>query len=119
MKSGLLEETSAYHKTLFKDIRFQVGSWPQKMKFVQVLTFLVDFFVFNERYTQNYVDVRIVSPPGPGLAIRIICGDEPYQGSDFAETNIILGQIVDFVTAIKKVCIKSVFLVTVDVGETT
>ena len=41
--------------------------------------------------------------PGPGLAIRIICGDEPYQGSDFAETNIILGQIVDFVTAIKKV----------------
>ncbi|PFX27813.1 GMPS gene product [Stylophora pistillata] len=40
--------------------------------------------------------------PGPGLAIRIICGDEPYQGSDFAETNIILGQIVDFVTAIKK-----------------
>ena len=40
---------------------------------------------------------------GPGLAIRIICGDEPYQGSDFAETNIILGQIVDFVTAVKKV----------------
>ena len=40
---------------------------------------------------------------GPGLAIRIICGDEPYQGSEFAETNIILGQIVDFVTAIKKV----------------
>lgn len=40
--------------------------------------------------------------PGPGLAIRIICGDEPYQGSDFAETNIVLGQIVDFVTAIKK-----------------
>ena len=74
------------------------------------------FFVFNERYTKNYVDVCIVSPTGPGLAIRIICGDEPYQGSDFAETNIILGQIVDFVTAIKKVCIKSVFLVTVDVG---
>jgi len=40
--------------------------------------------------------------PGPGLAIRIICGDEPYQASDFAETNIILGQIVDFVTAVKK-----------------
>ena len=40
---------------------------------------------------------------GPGLAIRIICGDEPYQGMDFAETNIILGQIVDFVTAVKKV----------------
>jgi len=40
---------------------------------------------------------------GPGLAIRILCGDVPYQGSDFAETNIILGQIVDFVTAVKKV----------------
>ncbi|KAL9971293.1 hypothetical protein ACROYT_G023801 [Oculina patagonica] len=40
--------------------------------------------------------------PGPGLAIRIICGDEPYQGEDFAETNIILGQIVDYVTAVKK-----------------
>jgi len=40
--------------------------------------------------------------PGPGLAIRIICGDEPYQGNDFAETNIILGQIVDFATAKKK-----------------
>ena len=117
MKSGLLEETSGYHKTLFKGIRFRVGSWPQKVNFVQVLTFLVDFFVLiNERYTKNCVDVFVVSPTGPGLAIRIICGDEPYQGSDFAETNIILGQIVDFVTAIKKVCIKSVFLVTVDVG---
>ncbi|KAM7439597.1 hypothetical protein ABFA07_011051 [Porites harrisoni] len=40
--------------------------------------------------------------PGPGLAIRILCGDEPYQGNDYAETNIILGQIVDFVTAVKK-----------------
>lgn len=49
-------------------------------------------------------DIELFWPPtGPGLAIRIICGDEPYQGSDFAETNIILGQIVDFVTAVKKV----------------
>ena len=46
---------------------------------------------------------QTVLATGPGLAIRIICGDEPYQGSDFAETNIILGQIVDFVTAVKKV----------------
>ena len=53
---------------------------------------------------------------GPGLAIRIICGDEPYQASDFAETNIILGQIVDFVTAVKKVRGKSlnnIFRVTI------
>ena len=46
---------------------------------------------------------HVVSLTGPGLAIRIICGDEPYQGNDFAETNIILGQIVDFATAKKKV----------------
>lgn len=52
---------------------------------------------------QRTHQVFFFSPSGPGLAIRIICGDEPYQGSDFAETNIILGQIVDFVTAIKKV----------------
>lgn len=48
--------------------------------------------------------VLFLSPSGPGLAIRILCGDEPYQGNDYAETNIILGQIVDFVTAVKKVC---------------
>lgn len=48
--------------------------------------------------------VLVFSPSGPGLAIRILCGDEPYQGNDYAETNIILGQIVDFVTAVKKVC---------------
>ena len=60
----------------------------------------------NHKQNTNCVDVLIVSPAGPGLAIRIICGDEPYQGSDFAETNIILGQIVDFVTAIKKVRMK-------------
>ena len=51
---------------------------------------------------------------GPGLAIRIICGDEPYQGSDFAETNIVLGQIVDFVTAIKKVSIEKIKLSLLD-----
>lgn len=50
-----------------------------------------------------YTWQQTVLATGPGLAIRIICGDEPYQGSDFAETNIILGQIVDFVTAVKKV----------------
>ncbi|XP_031552012.1 GMP synthase [glutamine-hydrolyzing]-like [Actinia tenebrosa] len=40
--------------------------------------------------------------PGPGLAIRVICGEEPYQGNDFAETNIVLGQIVDFAAAVLK-----------------
>ena len=50
-----------------------------------------------------YTWQQTVLTTGPGLAIRILCGDVPYQGSDFAETNIILGQIVDFVTAVKKV----------------
>lgn len=40
---------------------------------------------------------------GPGLAIRVICGEEPYQGNDFAETNIILGQIVDYDASLSKV----------------
>ncbi|EDO34799.1 predicted protein [Nematostella vectensis] len=40
--------------------------------------------------------------PGPGLAIRILCGEEPYQENDFADTNIILGQIVDYAAAVVK-----------------
>ncbi|XP_046336154.1 GMP synthase [glutamine-hydrolyzing]-like [Haliotis rufescens] len=39
--------------------------------------------------------------PGPGLAIRVICADEPYMEKDFAETNILLKIIVDFATALK------------------
>ncbi|KAK6174661.1 hypothetical protein SNE40_017896 [Patella caerulea] len=34
--------------------------------------------------------------PGPGLAIRVICADEPYIGKDFTETSILLKLIVDF-----------------------
>jgi GMP synthase (glutamine-hydrolysing) len=40
--------------------------------------------------------------PGPGLAIRVICADEPYIEKDFAETSIIVKIIVDFNTSIKK-----------------
>jgi GMP synthase (glutamine-hydrolysing) len=40
---------------------------------------------------------------GPGLAIRVICGEEPYQGNDFSETNIVLGQIVDYAASVLKV----------------
>lgn len=40
--------------------------------------------------------------PGPGLAIRVICAEEPYMEKDFAETGIILRIIVDFENAIKK-----------------
>ncbi|XP_020900922.1 GMP synthase [glutamine-hydrolyzing] [Exaiptasia diaphana] len=40
--------------------------------------------------------------PGPGLAIRVLCGEDAYQGNDFAETNIILGQIVDYDASLSK-----------------
>lgn len=40
--------------------------------------------------------------PGPGLAIRVICADEPYICKDFAETNNILKIITDFSASIKK-----------------
>ncbi|KAK1168494.1 GMP synthase [glutamine-hydrolyzing]-like [Acipenser oxyrinchus oxyrinchus] len=40
--------------------------------------------------------------PGPGLAIRVICADEPYVCKDFAETNNILKIVVDFSASVKK-----------------
>ncbi|TSK38418.1 GMP synthase [glutamine-hydrolyzing] [Bagarius yarrelli] len=40
--------------------------------------------------------------PGPGLAIRVICADEPYVCKDFAETNNILKIITDFSASVKK-----------------
>ena len=40
---------------------------------------------------------------GPGLAIRVICAEEPYMERDFAETGIILRIIADFSNAVKKV----------------
>ncbi|CAB1349294.1 unnamed protein product [Coregonus sp. 'balchen'] len=40
--------------------------------------------------------------PGPGLAIRVICADEPYICKDFAETNNILKIITDFSAMVKK-----------------
>ncbi|KAL8564485.1 hypothetical protein ACOMHN_017627 [Nucella lapillus] len=39
--------------------------------------------------------------PGPGLAIRVICADEPYICKDFADTSNMLKIISDFVNAIK------------------
>ncbi|KAK7093627.1 hypothetical protein V1264_007340 [Littorina saxatilis] len=39
--------------------------------------------------------------PGPGLAIRVICADEPYMCKDFADTSNMLKIIVDFVNALK------------------
>lgn len=34
--------------------------------------------------------------PGPGLAIRILCGDEPYIGKDFSETQVLVKIICEF-----------------------
>ncbi|XP_048460049.1 GMP synthase [glutamine-hydrolyzing] isoform X2 [Rhincodon typus] len=48
-------------------------------------------------------DVILRHPfPGPGLAIRIICADEPYICKDFAETNNILKIVADFSASVKK-----------------
>ncbi len=41
--------------------------------------------------------------PGPGLAIRVLCAEEPYMDKDFAETGIILKLLADYSSAIKKV----------------
>ncbi|KAJ8357824.1 hypothetical protein SKAU_G00206180 [Synaphobranchus kaupii] len=40
--------------------------------------------------------------PGPGLAIRVICTDQPYVCKDFAETNNMLKIIADFAASVKK-----------------
>jgi len=40
--------------------------------------------------------------PGPGLAIRVICADEPYMGKDFNETASLLKLVVDFGNAVKR-----------------
>ena len=39
--------------------------------------------------------------PGPGLAIRVICGDQPFVCKDFGETVVLLRFIVDYVNALK------------------
>lgn len=42
---------------------------------------------------------------GPGLAIRVICAEEPYICKDFPETNNILKIVADFSASVKKVII--------------
>ena len=37
--------------------------------------------------------------PGPGLAIRVICAEEPYTGGDFKETEVALGILINFCRA--------------------
>ncbi|XP_059618880.1 GMP synthase [glutamine-hydrolyzing] [Phlebotomus argentipes] len=40
--------------------------------------------------------------PGPGLAIRILCADEPYIERDFSETQVIARVIVDYNQKLQK-----------------
>ncbi|XP_061162674.1 GMP synthase [glutamine-hydrolyzing]-like [Saccostrea echinata] len=39
--------------------------------------------------------------PGPGLAIRVLCAEEPYMCKDFAETSVLLKFLLDFSNSIK------------------
>ncbi len=41
--------------------------------------------------------------PGPGLAIRVICGDLPYHKDDYADTKLILTTIVNYSQALSTV----------------
>lgn len=41
--------------------------------------------------------------PGPGLAIRVLCAEEPYMERDFSETQVILKVIVDYAASVLKV----------------
>lgn len=41
--------------------------------------------------------------PGPGLAVRILCADEPYMEKDFSETGVLLKIIVNYATSLQRV----------------
>jgi len=43
--------------------------------------------------------------PGPGLAIRVICAEEPFIERDFSETSVLVKVIVNYNNALKKVII--------------
>lgn len=40
--------------------------------------------------------------PGPGLAIRVLCAEEPYMEKDFSETSVLVRIIVDYSNAVQK-----------------
>lgn len=41
--------------------------------------------------------------PGPGLAIRILCGDEPFIDRDFSETQVLVKIVVEYKDMVLKV----------------
>lgn len=40
--------------------------------------------------------------PGPGLAVRVICAEEPFMQKDFSETSVLIKQIVNYKNALAK-----------------
>lgn len=42
--------------------------------------------------------------PGPGLAVRVICADEPFMEKDFSETSVLVKVIVNYSSSLLKVC---------------
>ncbi|XP_068234792.1 GMP synthase [glutamine-hydrolyzing] isoform X2 [Palaemon carinicauda] len=40
--------------------------------------------------------------PGPGLAIRVLCAEEPFMERDFSESQVILKVIVDYASSVQK-----------------
>lgn len=41
--------------------------------------------------------------PGPGLAVRVLCGEEAYVEKDFSETQVLVKIIIEFDNMTKKV----------------
>jgi GMP synthase (glutamine-hydrolysing) len=41
--------------------------------------------------------------PGPGLAIRILCGEEPFIDKDFSETQVVVKIVVEYNDMVLKV----------------
>ncbi len=41
--------------------------------------------------------------PGPGLAIRVICAQDPYMEADFAETQVLIRLLAEYSSMLQKV----------------
>ena len=41
--------------------------------------------------------------PGPGIAVRILCIDEPYMEKDFSETSVLVRVIVNYFNSLQRV----------------
>ncbi|XP_055947630.1 GMP synthase [glutamine-hydrolyzing]-like isoform X2 [Argiope bruennichi] len=40
--------------------------------------------------------------PGPGLAVRVICAEEPFMDKSFAETSVLVKVIIEYATSVLK-----------------